>query len=276
MSVRCNKCGNENSESASFCSACGAAVTSTAPETPGTTGASGWGPVAASMPKQHGQTPHSGANHPLLVPGLMPNGRDPRTDTIFAREEIAGWGARFGAFIINQILIAVFGIALFVVGYIVAYTLDPDLPDAASNDTLTDEQSIIFGALIIVGTLVFLVGLLLWEILWLRSSAMAKPGQLLAGFRVVNIEGQRISSGQAWGRVGGKLIESVGNQFCSAMLIADAFTIGMTERRQSVHDMVCGTLCIKKDALERRAAEAASGINHASAGPHVGGPGMPG
>ena len=59
------------------------------------------------------------------------------------------------------------------------------------------------------------------------------------GLQVTDLEGRRISFGRASGRFFGKII--------SAMILYIGFMMaGFTEKKQALHDMIAGTLVIRK------------------------------
>lgn len=71
------------------------------------------------------------------------------------------------------------------------------------------------------------------------SSYMATPGKMAIGIKVTDLQGNRISFGKASGRYFGKILSGI--------------TLGIgylmqpfTERKQALHDLVAGTLVVKK------------------------------
>lgn len=65
------------------------------------------------------------------------------------------------------------------------------------------------------------------------------PGKWLLGIYVTDMEGKRISFGQATGRYFGKIISGI--ILCIGYMMA-----GFTERKQALHDMMAGCLVWKK------------------------------
>lgn len=66
------------------------------------------------------------------------------------------------------------------------------------------------------------------------SPWQATLGKLALGLRVVDLEGRRISFGQATGRFFGKILSAM--IFCIGFIMA-----GFTARKQALHDMLAGT-----------------------------------
>ncbi len=71
------------------------------------------------------------------------------------------------------------------------------------------------------------------------SSAQATLGKRAMGLRVTNLQGGRIGFGQATGRFFSKLIS--GMILCIGYIMA-----GFTERKQALHDMIAGTLVVRR------------------------------
>lgn len=232
MNAICTHCGNDNLATASFCSACGSALTPTTPE--GST-PSGWGTVAAGMNAGTAQTQIGSV--------------DPTTETVFKENEFASWGQRLGAALLDSIILWVLFVA-------VAFAIDPQLADHLvvfdQEATPPDDILIRFGFILAV----IILGSILWEILWIRLK-MAKPGQMAAGFKVVNKHGEHVSTGQAIGRFFSKVIYNL-SIFGIGFLGATGITIATSKRRQALHDMMCGSICVKNSALVRLDVEADS------------------
>ena len=66
------------------------------------------------------------------------------------------------------------------------------------------------------------------------SPWQATLGKMALGLRVVDLEGRRISFGQATGRFFGKILSAM--IFCIGFIMA-----GFTARKQALHDMLAGT-----------------------------------
>jgi uncharacterized RDD family membrane protein YckC len=71
------------------------------------------------------------------------------------------------------------------------------------------------------------------------STWQATLGKKALGLEVTDVEGRRISFGRATGRFFAKII--------SALILFIGFIMaGFTERKQALHDMIAGTLVIRK------------------------------
>lgn len=228
--IECATCTTKNVQGAAFCSACGAALGTGAP--------SGWALATA------------GIDEPApTVAGTGP----------LRREELASWWARFGGSLLDSLILMV--IVVVIVGGVafVGALIDPEGISIAINSDSDGASST--GWVVLLVSLFFAV-YIGWEVWWLRSANhMARPGQALAGFRVVRASDlTRLTAGRAFGRFGGKLLYGIPN-IGTLLTLASAFTIGLGRERQGVHDMIAGTVCVRRTALAQR------GIGPDAAGP---------
>jgi uncharacterized RDD family membrane protein YckC len=71
------------------------------------------------------------------------------------------------------------------------------------------------------------------------SSWQATLGKKAVGIVVTDLDGNRISFARAFGRYFAKLISLI--TLCIGYMMA-----GFTEKKQCLHDMICGTLVVKR------------------------------
>jgi uncharacterized RDD family membrane protein YckC len=184
--------------------------------------------------------------------GLAPDVVDPASGPL-RKDELASWWARFGGYLLDG-LIALGALLLLwgALGLLIAVS-DPDALTALGDWLESDEDIPAVGdGWIAAFFLVTIAGYFAWDVLWLRSNGMGRPGQRIAGFRVVRASDvTRLTTGRALGRSTAKLIYSI-PQLGTLLWIASAFTIGLSDRKQGLHDMIGGTACVRKDALARR------------------------
>jgi uncharacterized RDD family membrane protein YckC len=240
MGMTCIQCGTEAGDDALFCQRCGAPLDSTAQPT----AASGWDTVSAGME----------------VPADQSDGINPETKTPFARKDLAGWWRRlFASWIDGLILILIFSV-IAGAGFGWLYWWNAELFDSYYDETNwwdsldgSDQNMIVLTAAVCLAAI--LIVFLVWEVLWTRSKFMGKPGQRACGFRVTDQSGQRLSNGKAIGRAFSKFIYRV-PYIGGLIYIVTAITIGTGVRRQALHDMMSGTVCVRDDAYNLRSAAA--------------------
>ncbi|MBU0655165.1 MAG: protein kinase [Gammaproteobacteria bacterium] len=136
----------------------------------------------------------------------------------------AGFWLRLAALLLDTILIVV---VLFVVGFIYGIAGGDVEAMASTSETFgpVDIINIILQWLYFAG---------------MESSASGNTfGKRAVGIRVVDLQGQRISFGKATGRYFGKILSAL-------IVLIGYFMAGFTARKQALHDMMAGTLVIKK------------------------------
>jgi len=202
----CPKCGKETDASGQFCQWCGA-------------------PIEAAPP----------------MPAVMAS---PEAEEAPEVGVYAGLGRRFVAFIIDFILIALFGIIVVAFfnqanGIMYLYYL---VAAHAPISSLTEAGTPIAA----LGPIVAAVGLLIIVVPWLyyagfeSSRGQATPGKVLMRLEVTDLEGNRISFARATLRFFGK--------FISTLIIFIGFLmIGLTKKRQGLHDKIAGCLVLLQD-----------------------------
>jgi len=202
----CPKCGKETDASGQFCQWCGAPID-----------------AAPSMP------------------AVMAS---PETEDTPEIGVYAGLGRRFVAFIVDLILIALFGIIVVAFfnqanGIMYLYYI---VAAHAPITSLTEAGTPIAALQPIVAA----VGLLVVVVPWLyyagfeSSRGQATPGKVLMRLEVTDLEGNRISFARATLRFFGK--------FISTLIIFIGFLmIGLTKKRQGLHDKIAGCIVILQD-----------------------------
>ncbi|MFZ0005151.1 MAG: RDD family protein [Methanoregula sp.] len=202
----CPKCGKETDASGQFCQWCGAPIDNVAPA-----------PVVVAAPD-----PDEGPEIGIY----------------------AGLGRRFVAFIVDFILIVLFGIiavAFFNQENGIMYLIYI-VVDHAPISSLTETGAPIAA----IGPIVAAVGILVVVVPWLyyagfeSSRGQATPGKVLMSLQVTDVEGNRITFARATLRFFGK--------FISTLIIFIGFLmIGLTKKRQGLHDKIAGCLVLLQD-----------------------------
>ena len=206
----CSKCGANVPEGVAFCSACGQPVPSTS------------APPPAPAPSQY---------PPAYVP--PPQGAWQTS----ARQPVAyaGFWLRFVAFIIDAIVLHfVFTIVTlpFIASMGIRGIMRGRMP--MSPEELIPLLRGLFHILLIRTVLNWLYYALLES-----SSWQATLGKKALGLEVTDMQGMRISFGRATGRFFAKFISGI-------ILLIGFIMAGFTEKKQALHDMIAGTLVIRK------------------------------
>jgi uncharacterized RDD family membrane protein YckC len=201
----CNKCGAQNPAGTQFCGRCGAPTSPTTSAAP---------PVGSPDPAWSNPAASYSApatSYPATVPAVVTG--------------YGGFWIRVVAAIIDSIIMRV----------------------------VVAPVSIIFGGLGLAGMMSGLphrgIGLLgsgvtlialffgswLYEAFMESSSYQATLGKMIFGMKVTDLNGNRISFGRATGRHFAKIL--------SGMILCIGFImVGLTERKQGLHDLLAGTL----------------------------------
>lgn len=104
--------------------------------------------------------------------------------------------------------------------------MDPDTGNAA------------LGGAVIVSSLVSLVLSWLYFALMESSKLQATVGKLAIGLVVTDLDGNRIGFGRATGRYFARILSSI-------ILLIGFIMVAFTQRKQGLHDIICGTLVYK-------------------------------
>lgn len=144
-----------------------------------------------------------------------------------------GFWIRFVAYIIDAIIV---GIAGAVVGGIFGGILGATMAGSGGD---VDGIAAVAGLL---GNLIGIVINWLYYAIMESSSSQATVGKMVFGLVVTDEQGYQISFGKATGRFFAKILSTL-------ILLFGFFMIGWTERKQGLHDMIAGTLVIKKGTM---------------------------
>jgi uncharacterized RDD family membrane protein YckC len=214
----CSKCGTRLTEGMSFCSSCGQPVVAL-PTTPSGVPATYSSPVVAPA---GGVPVYSSAPIAVALPSPY-----------------AGFWLRVVAHLIDGLVIGVvfgilclIGIAFVGMGALRAAIEGLDNPDAGLP-------------VAIIGMFIF-VGIAAVFASWIYFAYMESSpnqgtlGKMALGLIVTDLEGRRISFGRATGRYFAKVITGM-IPFGIGYMMA-----GFTEKKQALHDMIVGTLVLRK------------------------------
>ncbi|MGX7925175.1 RDD family protein [Tsuneonella sp. HG094] len=140
--------------------------------------------------------------------------------------DYAGFWLRVAAYLIDTII-------LYVVQMVFVMTLGLSMIPAAH--VLSDEVA--GGLFVGLYVVMFVLGVLYFVIME-SSAKQATLGKMILGLTVTDMAGGRITFLRALGRYFAK--------FVSALILCIGFVMaGFTERKQGLHDLMCGTLVVK-------------------------------
>ena len=158
--------------------------------------------------------------------------------------QYAGFWIRFVAYLVDGLILSIpiFGLAI-ILGVIVGIAGGLGSFSSSGSSNLSQPMGVAFGVGIALTELVFFVFLLVMSWLYfakLESGPMQSTyGKRMLGLKVTDLSGERISFGQASGRFFAKIL--------SKMIFDIGFIMaGFTERKQALHDMIAGTLVVRK------------------------------
>ncbi|MFZ0053115.1 MAG: RDD family protein, partial [Desulfobaccales bacterium] len=104
------------------------------------------------------------------------------------------------------------------------------------------------GAHAIILFIFILVPWLYWALME-SSPQQATLGKMALGLKVTDLQGEPISFGKATGRFFGKFVSEL-------ILYVGFMMAGWTEKKQALHDIMAGTLVVKKQSLPEKLAKA--------------------
>lgn len=176
-----------------------------------------WSTVA-SAPALAGSVPASGYAYPQAYPPQHPGGVPglgyyaPRMTVSYA-----GFWTRFCAVVIDGVIL---GVASVIFTAILRLVTDRWTAELISN-------------------LVGIVVQWLWDAGFESSAMQGTPGKQLMGIKVTDMSGGRISFARATGRHFGKYLSAI-------ILLIGYIMAAFSERKQALHDMMAGTLVVRK------------------------------
>ena len=142
----------------------------------------------------------------------------------------AGFWMRFAAYIIDYLITGVVGCLIGGVfgGIIGAVSV------FRGESSLNSEPLITFGSGVLGVTIAWL-----YYALMECSSTQATLGKMALGLKVTDMDGKRLTFSRATGRFFGKIVS--GLILCIGFMMA-----GWTEKKQALHDILAGTLVVRK------------------------------
>lgn len=228
--MRCPTCQHENVADARFCGGCGTPLVA-APAVAGEDRRpSGWDLAASGM-----QSP----------PATDASANAPRRE--------ASWFHRLGAAIIDLIARSIISATVVVLAVILTPISFSEIEQVfiseSSNESWQDLAGISVysqgGYSLAYLVLGFVVTRVYEVAMWTRFQGTL--GMLAVGVRVRTAADERVDLPRAIRRTLAKLVYSIPFGVGTVLWIVSAFTIGLSERRQALHDMMARTVVLRHD-----------------------------
>jgi uncharacterized RDD family membrane protein YckC len=212
----CSKCGARLESGAGFCTACGTPVTGPLP--PAALATANLSPaVAAGAPPVY-------AGYPAAIALPSP---------------YAGFWLRFVAHLIDSIVLSVVYGVLFLIGIaMIGVESLQTMAHGMENGDATPSA-----AFILMICFVLLLGTIaswLYYAYLESSTNQGTLGKMALGLIVTDLQGRRIGFGRATGRFFAKIITGL------IPLGIGYIMAGFTEKKQALHDMIVGTLVLRR------------------------------
>jgi len=216
----CSRCGTSLAEGATFCTKCGAPIGNLA--APAAVNAPLGAPVAA-YPQAGAIAAPAGAVPMVVVPAVP----------------YAGFWLRFVAYLLDVIIVGIVAVPIVVVLAVAtgASAALSSMSDDNPQQALAAAGFVIFLCSLII---ILLGGLWLYYALLESSSWQGTVGKKALGLIVTDLDGRRVSFGRATARFFSRLITGLVPLFIGYILA------GITAKKQALHDMIAGTLVLRK------------------------------
>ncbi len=156
----------------------------------------------------------------------------------------AGFWKRFAASIIDSIVMTVVMLIVLAVGFGVLGGFGAFSAGAQSSDLMTGALGLFF----ILGIYVVPIILQAVYFTWMHASgSQATLGKMAVGIKVARGDGTPLALGRSFGRWAAYFFFNLAS--CGIATIVSAFMVGLTQRKQGLHDMVADTLVVDKWAF---------------------------
>lgn len=152
----------------------------------------------------------------------------------------AGFWKRVAASTIDGILLAIVMLVVLAIGAALLGVGMKSMADGFASGAVSGLFILgVYGIPIVLQALYFT---------WMHASAhQATLGKMAVGIKVVQRNGQRIANGRSLGRWASYFFMHLFS--CGITSLVSAFTVGLGQRRQALHDMVADTLVVDRWAF---------------------------
>jgi uncharacterized RDD family membrane protein YckC len=160
----------------------------------------------------------------------------------------AGFGHRLVAYMIDGIITGIIYTAVLTpILTVLGLQIASDVQDASSMNTMTEEEATsaivglagsIIGMVMMAVIAVYAIQILYYSIME-SSRYQASLGKMAMGIKVVDLDGNRISFRTA-------LLRAIGKILSQSIMWIGFIMAAFTDRKQGLHDIIAGTLVVKK------------------------------
>ena len=157
---------------------------------------------------------------------------------------MAGLWKRFAASFIDGMVMMVVTLVMVMVGVMLTGGAAALSPQAFANDMMRGTLGLTFILAIYVVPIIVQAGYFTWMH---ASASQATLGKLAVGIKVARTDGQALTPGRSFGRWCAYFFLNLVS--CGVTTLVSAFTVGLTERKQSLHDMIADTLVVDRWAF---------------------------
>ena len=215
----CSRCGTSLPEGTTFCSSCGAPVSnlSSAPVAGVPAAPAGAYPPAAGF-----ATPPGAVAMPYIPP--VP---------------YAGFWLRAVAYLIDGLIMGVVAVPI-IIALAVLTGASAAIQSLSSDNAEQALAGASFGIFLFVLVVVLLGGIWLYYALTESSAWQGTLGKKALGLIVTDLDGRRVTFARATGRFFSRIITGLVPLFIGYILA------GITAKKQALHDMIAGTLVLRK------------------------------
>jgi uncharacterized RDD family membrane protein YckC len=218
----CSKCGTNVPQGTAFCSACG-------------------------QPMVGFSVGNAGAVNPTAPPQVTPAYAPPaqagwQVPAAQSSAGYAGFWLRLVAVIIDGIILSIPTVPIILLVFLSTFRNLRDLQNMQDPTALWT----ILGPKILLVLIISTVASWLYWGLMESSSWQATLGKKALGLVVTDLQGNRISFGRASGRFfAGRGVSSI-PYLGGLYYLIDCLCVAFTQRKQAIHDMIAGTLVLRK------------------------------
>ncbi len=154
--------------------------------------------------------------------------------------EYAGFWRRFMAYMLDFFIVTVpLAVVLFVIPGDVVSECGTYIEKTFDQDGVAQEASSYQCATTWVGNLIMIIVVWLYAALMESSARQATVGKMMIGVVVTDTDGNRLSFGRASARYFAKFVSGI-------TLMIGFIMAAFTKRKQALHDIMAGTLVIRK------------------------------